>query len=127
MNANRVGGRAGDNARSPLPRPTRRCFKKPAMVTQLLGADSVDTRDYHCHIGDLIRIDPYALFKVERVLVAIKGENWQIIEYGLAKLITKLPTGFTRLTPKRPKMGTGQSPSPPSGPGKDRPHRHASS
>jgi len=52
----------------------------------LLGTDSVDTRAYHGRPGDLIRIDPFALFKVDKVLVAIRAEKVGVIERGLAKL-----------------------------------------
>ena len=55
-------------------------------LTQLLGAESVDTREYHGHAGDLIRIEPFTLFKVDKVLVAIRAEKAGLIEHGLAKL-----------------------------------------
>ena len=58
--------------------------KKAGPVTQLLGADSVDTREYHGHVGDLIRIEPFTLFKVDKVLVAICAERAGLIEHGLA-------------------------------------------
>jgi hypothetical protein len=51
---------------------------------ELLGADCVDTRGYHGHVGDLIRIDVFVFFKVDKVLVAIRGELAGVIEHGLA-------------------------------------------
>jgi hypothetical protein len=55
-------------------------------LTQLLGADSVDTREYHGRIGDLIPIEPFTTFKVNKVLVAISAEKAGLIEHGLATL-----------------------------------------
>ena len=55
-------------------------------VTQLLGVDHVDMREYHGHIGDIIRIDAFSLFKVDKVLVAIRDERSGFIERGLARL-----------------------------------------
>ena len=60
--------------------------KGAGSLTQLLGAESVDTREYHGHAGDLIRIEPFTLFKVDKVLVAIRAEKAGLIEHGLAKL-----------------------------------------
>ena len=54
------------------------------VFAQLLGVDNVDTREYHGRIGDLIRIEPYAIFKVDKVLVAIRAEKAGLIEHGLA-------------------------------------------
>jgi hypothetical protein len=51
---------------------------------ELLGADCVDTRGYHGRAGDLIRIDALVFFKVEKILVAIRGEKAGVIEHGLA-------------------------------------------
>ena len=56
------------------------------LAVQLLGSDSVDTRDYHGHVDDLIPIEPYALFKVDKVLVAIWAEKAGLVERGLARL-----------------------------------------
>ena len=58
----------------------------PGIALELLGTDSVDTRAYHGHPGDLIRIDPFALFKVDKVLAAIRAEKAGVVERGLAKL-----------------------------------------
>ena len=61
--------------------------KEVGPVTQLLGVDNVDTREYHGQIGDLIRsIEPYAMFKLDRVIVTIRAEKAGLIEHGLAKL-----------------------------------------
>jgi hypothetical protein len=62
---------------------------RPRIVAQLLGVDIVDTRGHHGRIGDLIRIEPYALFKVDKVLVAIRAEKAGLIEHGLAALDPK--------------------------------------
>jgi hypothetical protein len=50
-----------------------------------LGADSVDTKSTTGHVGDLIRIEPYTLFKVDKVLVAISAEKAGVVEHGLAR------------------------------------------
>ena len=68
-------------------RKNRRKAKPP--LTELLGIDSVDTREYHGHIGDVIRIDPYTLFKIDKVLVAISGERAEVIEHGLARPVAR--------------------------------------
>ena len=60
--------------------------KSEMRTLELLDIDSIDTRAYHGRPGDLIRIDPYALFKVDKVLVAIRTEKAGVIERGLAKL-----------------------------------------
>ena len=62
----------------------KRYRKRVVPLTQLLGVDSVDTREYHGHVGDLIRIDPYTLFKVGKVLVAISADKAGLIEHGQA-------------------------------------------
>src|SRR5258708_989678 len=51
-----------------------------------LGADSVATGEYHGRIGDVIRIGAYSLFKVDKVLVAIRAEKAGLIDCGLARL-----------------------------------------
>ena len=58
----------------------------PRVVAQLLGVDNVDTRAYHGHVGDIIRIEPFAIFKIDKVLVAIRAEKAGLIERGLATL-----------------------------------------
>jgi hypothetical protein len=57
-----------------------------APTVQLLGADSINTQGYHGHIGDHVRIEPYALFKVDKVLVAISAERTGLVEHGLTTL-----------------------------------------
>jgi hypothetical protein len=57
-----------------------------APMIQLLGADNVDTRDYHGRAGDAIRIDPFAVAKVAKVMVSIRCDSHHLIERGLAKL-----------------------------------------
>lgn len=57
----------------------------PRVFAQLLGVDNVDTRGYHGRMGDLIVIEPFAVFKVDKVLVAIRAEKAGLIERGLAK------------------------------------------
>ena len=69
------GVRTGGKAKPPL--------------TELLGIDSVDTREYHGRVGDIIRIDPYTLFKIDKVLVAISGERAGVIEHGLARPVAR--------------------------------------
>ena len=61
----------------------------PRVYAQLLGVDNVNTREYHGRIGDVIHIEPYALFKVDKVLVAIRAEKAGLIEHGLATLDPK--------------------------------------
>jgi len=61
----------------------------PRVYAQLLGVDNVDTREYHGRIGDVIHIEPYAIFKVDKVLVAIRAEKAGLIEHGLATLDPK--------------------------------------
>ena len=60
--------------------------KAAGPITQLLGVDHVDMREYHGHIGDLIRIDAFSLFKLDKVLAAIRAEKAGVIERGLARL-----------------------------------------
>ena len=75
---------------------TRRYNRRKAQpITQLLGADSVDTRDFHGHVGALIRIEPFTLFKVHKVLVAICAERAGLIGHGLATPQPNSPSGFT--------------------------------
>src|ERR1043166_7111034 len=59
---------------------------RPRVVAQLLGVDNVDTSGNHGRIGDLIRIEPFAIFTVDKVLVAIRAEKAGLIEHGLARL-----------------------------------------
>jgi hypothetical protein len=59
--------------------------KASGPVTQLLGVDHVDMREYHGHTGDVIRIDAFSLFKLDKVLVAIRAEKSGVIERGLAR------------------------------------------
>src|ERR1041384_861087 len=59
--------------------------KAAGPITQLLGVDHVDMREYHGHIGDLIRIDAFSLFKLDKVLVAIRAEKAGVIERGPAR------------------------------------------
>ena len=59
---------------------TRRQFR----ATHLLGADNIDTSGYHGHIGDVIRIEPFAPFDVGAVRVTIRGPEGQLLERGLA-------------------------------------------
>ena len=61
----------------------------PRVVAQLLGVDNVDTSAYHGHVGDIIRIEPFAIFKIDKVLVAIRAEKAGLIEHGLATLDPK--------------------------------------
>ena len=62
---------------------------RPRVIAQLLGVDNVGTREYHGRIGDVIHIEPYAIFKVDKVLVAIRAEKAGLIEHGLATLDPK--------------------------------------
>ena len=60
--------------------------KGVGLTVQLLGSDNIDTQGYHGHISDLIRIEPYALFRVDKVMVAISAERTGVVERGLARL-----------------------------------------
>ena len=62
----------------------KRYQKRGRPITQLLGVDSIDTQEYHGHVGDIIRIEPFTTFKVDKVLVAICAEKAGLIEHGLA-------------------------------------------
>ena len=62
----------------------KRYQKRVRPITQLLGVDSIDTQEYHGHVGDIIRIEPFTTFKVDKVLVAICAEKAGLIEHGLA-------------------------------------------
>ena len=59
--------------------------KAAGPFTQLLGVDHVDMREYHGHIGDLIRIDTFSLFKMDKILIAIRAEKSGVIEWGLVR------------------------------------------
>jgi hypothetical protein len=76
--------------------------KGVGLSVQLLGGDSIDTQGYHGHIGGLIRIEPYALFKVDKVLVAISAEKAGLVERGLARLAPKTNQWLYTATAEKP-------------------------
>ena len=64
----------------------RRTWRKsPAPITHLLGADNIDTQDYHGRIGDVIRIESYTPFGLDRVIVTIRADSMNLVEHGQAK------------------------------------------
>jgi hypothetical protein len=66
-----------------MARPHCRCA--PGATVELLGSDNIDTREYHGHAGDLIRIDVYAAQNVDQVRVTIHAEKAGLLEQGLAR------------------------------------------
>src|ERR1043166_3018230 len=86
--------------------------KAAAPLTQLLGVDHVDMREYHGHIGDLIRIDAFSLFKMDKVLVAIRAEKAGVIERGLARPDPTTNQWLYTATAENPEKEAPQEPRP---------------